>query len=190
LSLSIVKKILEEIEGASSEIVNLTSKLVQFPTVSPRGNTKECVDFIKSYMDNAGIETTIYERREGKSNICARIRGVSDSNVLWLGHLDVVPEGSFSEWTHNPYGGEVVGDRVYGRGASDDKGSCASAMVAANILSGVNKNQRCNAEFWFTCDEEVGAVDGARWLAEERKFHGDACIIGDGDAVGSLPEKI
>lgn len=174
----------EKVKRAEPDIVDLCSKLVKFPTVNPPGDTEKCVDFVKSYFDEVGIKTSIYKRAEGKSNICASIPGKSNAKVLWLGHLDVIHEGSRAKWSHDPYGGEIVDGRIYGRGSTDMKGSCAAAMVAAKIISTIGTDH-CNAEFWFTCDEEVDGEDGVSWLAKTGKFHGDVCIIGD--SSGACP---
>jgi len=181
-----IKWVKEEIERRRSELISLTSELIKFKTVVPPGETRDCVEYIRSYFDEAGIETKIYERRRNKANISAEVQGELDGRILWLGHLDVVPEGSHENWSYNPFGGEVVGNRIYGRGSSDMKGSCASAMVAAKVLSLIEEHCHPTVEFWFTCDEEVGAVDGARWLAEKGIFRGEVCIIGD--SFGSFPE--
>lgn len=49
-----------------------------------------------------------------------------------IGHLDVVPEGS--DWDHEPYGGELIEDRIYGRGAIDDKGPVIATFYAMKAL--------------------------------------------------------
>ena len=183
---SVIEKVKEEVEARRQEITDLCSSLVKFPTVNPPGKTREAVDFIQSYFEKAGIKTEIHERREGKANIRAVIPGGRKGKILWLGHLDVVPEGDRALWKYDPYGGVVVGERIYGRGSSDMKGSCASAMVAARILSALDPSHICTSEFWFTCDEETGAKDGVKWLAERGKLSGDVCIIGD--SLGLTPE--
>ena len=187
----ILAKIAEMAEKEKSKVAELTSRLVKFDTVAPPGETQECALFIKSYMEDLGAETYIYERRSRKTNLLARLKGGRKETIIWLGHLDVVPAGSPENWFYDPFGGQVTNCRVYGRGSSDMKGSCASAMVAAKILSSLqNDDQEIKRllptiDFWFTCDEEVGAIDGARWLSAEGLFNGSACIIGD--AFGSLP---
>ena len=169
---------LEKIESARNEITELTSELVRIPTPNPPGNTSECARLIRGYFEEHGIHTETYERSKGKTNIVARIEGTDAHTILWLGHLDVVPEGDASSWEQEPYGGRVIGDFIYGRGSSDMKGNCAAAMVAAKIL-GEGGKLRFNTEFWFTCDEEVGGMDGAEWLSKENIVKGDVCIIGD-----------
>ncbi|MEM2926578.1 MAG: ArgE/DapE family deacylase [Candidatus Bathyarchaeia archaeon] len=182
----IVEGIKADIEGSSKELTELCSKLVQFPTVVPPGYTRECVEFIEAYFRSLGLETEVHERRKDKTNLCVKVPGKRKGKILWLGHLDVVPEGS-EPWKYPPFSGKVMEGLVYGRGSSDMKGACASAMVAAKVLASLEESERSSVEFWFTCDEEVGAVDGARWLAESGRLKGDLCIIGD--SSGGMPSE-
>lgn len=177
-----MKRILSEAEATREEVVRLCSALIRFDSSHPEGRTDECVSYIQSYMDRHGIETEIHSRDPKKLNIVARIPGKTETKVLWVGHLDVVPIGKPEEWGHPPFGGEVEAGYIYGRGASDMKGACAAAMVAARLLNELGS--RNTVEFWFTADEEIGGGDGARWLAESGRFKGDICIIGDGTGGG------
>jgi len=172
-------------EHAREEVTELCSRLVQFNSAHPEGRTDECVDFIKKYMDDHGIANEVHSRNPLKPNIVAKVLGESKRKILWVGHLDVVPEGKPEAWTYPAYSGKVRDDGfIYGRGSSDMKGACAAAMVAARILSGLEEPLPNNVEFWFTADEEIGGGDGARWLAETNRFQGDVCVIGDGYSGG------
>ena len=181
-----INKILNQIESSTDDIAKLCSKLVQIPTPNPPGNTELCIKFIEEYFKEHNIPTEIYSRREGKANIVAKIEGESSTKILWLGHVDVVPEGNREFWKHDPYSGEIDDHSVFGRGSSDMKGSCASAMIAAKNLKELGKPPN-TVEFWFTCDEEIGGRDGAQWLAKDGLIKGDVCIIGD--SSGSTPRK-
>jgi succinyl-diaminopimelate desuccinylase len=179
------ERVLSEVEKAENEITELCSRLVQFNSAHPEGRTDECVAFIKEYFDKHGIESEIHSNNPTKPNIVATIPGTGDRKILWVGHLDVVPEGQVDAWAYSPYSGKITDDGfIHGRGSSDMKGACAGAMVAARILSELNEPLENNVEFWFTADEEIGGIDGARWLAEEKRFKGDICIIGDGNGGG------
>jgi len=175
-----IDKIIKEAEQAEQEVAELASALVKFNTAHPDGYTDECVAFIAEYFDELGIATESHANDPKKPNIVARLEGESDRTILWLGHLDVVPEGIPEQWTYPAYSGTVKGGRVYGRGSSDMKGACAAAMTAARLLGQLNDPLPNNVEFWFTSDEEIGGGEGATWLAESGKFKGDVCVIGDG----------
>jgi succinyl-diaminopimelate desuccinylase len=179
LNSRLVNSVIKEVEDNKSEVVNLCSKLVQFQTKNPPGITIDCANYIKEYFNKLRIPSKIYQRNEGKANICATLDGKKPGKIMYLMHLDVVPEGDRDLWGYDPYGGIVADGKVYGRGSSDMKGSGAAAMVAARILSKVDPNERCTIDFWFTCDEEIGGTDGAKWLAESGKFKADICLEGD-----------
>lgn len=76
-----------------------------------------------------------------------------------LGHLDIVPVGD--GWTQNPYGGDIVDGKVFGRGTSDDKGYVAAALyaMAAVKKAGIALNRK--VRLIMGCDEETGMQDMA-----------------------------
>ncbi len=179
------KKAMSEAEKAREEVARLCSRLVQFNSAHPEGRTVECAQFIKKYFDEHGIKNEVHTNDPVKPNIMGKISGSMGRKILWLGHLDVVPEGKPEGWTHPAYSGKITDDdRIWGRGASDMKGACSAAMVAARILNELEEPMDNSVEFWFTADEEIGGGEGARWLSESGRLKGDVCVIGDGNGGG------
>jgi succinyl-diaminopimelate desuccinylase len=170
--------LLRTLESREDEIATLCSELVKLPTPNPPGDTAACAAYIQRYFEAHDVPATIHARVDGKANLCARIAGADPRTLLWMGHIDVVPPGDPTAWRDNPYSGRIADGHVYGRGASDMKGSCAAAMVAATTLHDAG-TPPYTLEFWFTCDEEIGGQDGAKWLANDGRIDGDACLIGD-----------
>jgi len=181
-----IEEILLKVEGLSEEVVEVCSQLIQRPSENPPGRTDGCVEYIKGYFDGLGITNEVYQRDEGKPNIVARVKGSSGRKILWVGHNDVVPVGEPESWKYPPFSGTVADGKVWGRGASDMKGSNASSMIAARVLTEVGCPH--DVDFWFTADEEVGGGAGARWLADEKIFEGEVAIIGD--ASGCDPGQV
>ena len=176
-----LKKIIEEAEGSANEVAEVTSDLIKFNSSHPAGRTVECVEYIEKYLDEHGIPSEIHTKDPNKPNIVGKL-GSRGKKILWLGHLDVVPEGKLESWKFPPYKGTISEGKVWGRGSSDMKGSCAAAMVSARILSHLKTPN--TVEFWFTSDEEIGGGDGAKWLSETGRLKGDVCLIGDGEGGG------
>jgi len=170
-------------EEAENEVAELCSGLVKFNSAHPDGYTDEAVAYIKMYLDKHGVENEVHASDPKKPNIVARVKGKGKKKVIWVGHLDVVPEGKPENWTYPPYSGTIADGCVWGRGSSDMKGACAAAMVSARIINEM-KDVPNTVEFWFTADEEIGGGAGARWLAETGRFKGDVCVIGDGNGGG------
>jgi succinyl-diaminopimelate desuccinylase len=177
-----ITKVFTEVDKASREVAGLTSSLVKFNTAHPEGRTDEIVAYISEYFERNGIENEIFAQDPKKPNIVGKLPGKSTHKVLWVGHIDVVPEGKPEAWKYPAYDGIIKGSIVHGRGSSDMKGSCAAAMVSARILSKIKLPNP--VEFWFTADEEIGGGVGAKWLAESGRLKGDVCIIGDGNGGG------
>ena len=177
-----IAKVFAEADKASKEVAELTSGLVKFNSAHPEGRTDEIVPYIAEYLDKYGIEHEVHAKDPKKPNIVAKLPGKSNHKILWVGHIDVVPEGKPDAWKYPAYQGVIKGGIVHGRGSSDMKGSDAAALVSARILSKMRLPHP--VEFWFTSDEEIGGGAGAKWLAESGRFKGDVCIIGDGNGGG------
>jgi succinyl-diaminopimelate desuccinylase len=92
--------------------------------------------------------------------------GVGDEYVAVLGHLDTVPEGG--NWTHAPFGGELTEDRIYGRGALDDKGPALAALfgLKAVVESGLSLSRK--VRLIFGTNEETGSLDVRHYLSVEK----------------------
>ena len=71
-----------------------------------------------------------------------------------LGHLDVVPEGK--DWDYDPYGGQLVDDKIYGRGAIDDKGPTVAAFYAMKALKDAGIVPEKKVRLILGLDEETG----------------------------------
>lgn len=74
-----------------------------------------------------------------------------------LVHLDVVPAGD--GWTRDPFGATVEGDRLYGRGASDDKGPAVAALYAMHAVKTAGIPLKRKVRLILGCDEESGWED-------------------------------
>ena len=127
-------------------------------------------------------------------NLYAR-NGSEKPNLVFAGHTDVVPAGDEVAWRHPPFGGEVAGDRLYGRGAVDMKGGIACFVAAASDYLAANggKPKRGSISLLITGDEESVAVNGTvkllQWAAERgEKF--DHCILGEPSNVEVLGDTI
>ncbi len=114
-------------------------------------------------------------------NLYARI-GTEAPYLLFAGHTDVVPPGDEAAWQHGPFSGEIIEDRLYGRGAVDMKGGIA-AFVAATLAHLKDKGlPRGSIGFLITGDEEGPAINGTPKLLEWAAAQGeqfDHCILGE-----------
>jgi acetylornithine deacetylase len=77
--------------------------------------------------EDSGIPLLSYE---GRRSLVATRRGSGRRSLLFNGHVDVVSEEPADRWTRPPYGAEIEGSRLYGRGAADMKGGIAAMLLA------------------------------------------------------------
>ncbi|HEX5212913.1 MAG TPA: succinyl-diaminopimelate desuccinylase [Pseudolabrys sp.] len=130
---------------------------------------------------------------EDVENLYARI-GTSSPHLTFAGHTDVVPPGDETAWAHPPFGGEVDGGELHGRGAVDMKGGIACAVAAVlDHLAAKSGKVKGSISFLITGDEEGIAVNGTpkllQWAAERgEKF--DHCILGEPSNVKALGDTI
>ena len=154
-----------------SEAVELLQGLIRLDTTNPPGNETAAAELLRNYLESAGVECELHARIPERANLVARIRGRGDGpSLAMLSHTDVVLAEA-SEWERDPFGGERVGDDVWGRGALDMKGEVAASAVAMATLAREGWRGLGDLIFVAAADEEVGDGFGLEWLVTE---HPDA----------------
>ena len=137
----------------------LLQRLIRFNTVNPPGNEQAVQEFLRDLLTDAGFECELLGAVEGRPNLVARMAAASDGPTLCLlGHVDTVLAEP-SEWSVDPWSGELRDGCVWGRGALDMKSQVAAEAAAALAL--IEEGWRPEAGellLVFTCDEETGAV--------------------------------
>jgi acetylornithine deacetylase/succinyl-diaminopimelate desuccinylase-like protein len=153
------------------EVTELLQELIRIDTTNPPGNETPAAELLRDYLEDAGVSCELYAKIPERANLVARIPGRGDGpSLLLLSHTDVVLADA-SEWSADPFGGELRDGEVWGRGALDMKGQVAAEAVAIAALAREGFEPSGDLIFCATADEEVGAGFGASWLCEE---HGDA----------------
>jgi acetylornithine deacetylase/succinyl-diaminopimelate desuccinylase family protein len=166
----------EYFSNRGQEAVKLLSDLVAANTTNPPGNEAAAADAFERYLAEDGIPCERFERDPGRTNIAARV-GEGRPRLLIACHLDVVPAGD--DWGSDPFTARVEGGRVYGRGASDDKGPTAAALMAARFLKRHAPHLRGQFIVLGAADEERGSGVGLEWLLQEGKLTADMAIVPD-----------
>jgi acetylornithine deacetylase/succinyl-diaminopimelate desuccinylase-like protein len=150
------------------ETTAVLQRLVAFNTVNPPGNERPALEYLASYLGAAGFQTELLWANEDRPNLIATLSGAADGPALgFLGHVDTVLADA-SEWTHDPWSGDVADGFLWGRGAIDMKSQVAAEAVGAISLAGAGwRPARGQLKLMFVSDEETGGDLGARWLAEQ-----------------------
>jgi acetylornithine deacetylase/succinyl-diaminopimelate desuccinylase-like protein len=148
------------------EVTELLQELIRIDTTNPPGNETAAAELLREYLEESGVSCELYARIPERANLVARIPGRGDGpSLLFLSHTDVVLADA-SEWSADPFGGELRDGVVWGRGALDMKGQVAAEAVAIASLAREGFEPAGDLIFAATADEEVGAGFGAQWLCE------------------------
>jgi acetylornithine deacetylase/succinyl-diaminopimelate desuccinylase-like protein len=142
-------------------------RLIRFNTVNPPGDERVAQEWLAGLLRDAGFEVTLTGRTPERPNLVARLRGRADGPALCLlSHMDTVL-ATPSEWSHDPWSGDVADGFVWGRGALDMKNQTAAEVAAALDLA-QSGWRPARGDLLVVCvvDEETGGAEGARWLVD------------------------
>lgn len=168
----------DRIDDKRDDLIILTQDLIRIPTLNPPGRHYHdiCV-MLDKRLHARGFETQLI-RAEGtpgdserypRWNLIARKDGhAAGECVHFNSHHDVVEVGQ--GWTRDPFGAELDGDRIYGRGACDMKGGLAASIIATEAFIEEHRDYRGAIEISATADEESGGYGGVAYLAEQGVF--------------------
>ena len=153
-----------------AEATDVLATLIRFDTVNPPGNERECQEWLKRYLEDAGLECELLCAEDPeRPNLVARLRGEAEGPVLgYLSHVDTVLADP-ADWRHDPWSGEVHDGELWGRGAVDMKSqTAAEAVAAAQLARNGWRPPRGELKVISVVDEETGGRLGAQWLTEQR----------------------
>jgi len=162
----------------SLDPVKLTAELIRCPSVTP--SEGGALQLLEGVLSAAGFSCTRVDRN-GIPNLFARWGDKGVNTFGFNGHTDVVPVGDGKAWTHDPFGGEIHGGELWGRGATDMKSGVA-AFVAAAVDFVTTTPPAGAIVLTITGDEEGAGRDGTRALLDWMDAEGEAmsvCLVGE-----------
>lgn len=137
-------------------------------------------DTLEAFFAGTDVLVERYEPHPGRVSISFTVEGTDPSAepLTLLGHTDVVPVDK-DKWTTDPFGGELIDGRVFGRGATDMLYiTAAMAACVRDVARG--ERPRGTLTFVGCADEEARGGLGAKWLAEHGKFSWKNCLSEEG----------
>jgi succinyl-diaminopimelate desuccinylase len=171
------------IDAHFDDEIRFLQALVQVPTDTPPGNNSPHAERTAELLAGFGFSAERHAVPQAKvragglqsiTNLIVRRRFGDGPTVALNAHGDVVPPGE--GWTREPYGGEVVGDRLYGRAAAVSKSDFATYTFALRALESLAQSPHGCVELHFTYDEEFGGELGPGWLLEQGLTRPDLVI--------------
>ena len=159
------------IDAHFDEQVRFLQELVRVPTDTPPGNNAPHAERTAQLLKAFGFEAEQHavaapEVRsaglESITNLVVRRKYGAGRTIGLNAHGDVVPPGE--GWSHDPYGGEVIDGRLYGRAAAVSKCDFATFTFATRAIESLQAQLKGSVELYFTYDEEFGGELGPGWL--------------------------
>lgn len=179
------QRLLDAVEGGADRIARTLQDLIRFESVVQADPSMAgpgeglCQEYLAGRIGGLGFEIDLWEPDgpalyqkyrgkpgaqqgrtfEGRPILAGRLQGQGGGRSLLLtGHIDVVPPGPPSHWTHPPFGGVLEDGKIYGRGAVDMKGGVACMLMAVEMLRESGVALSGDVVFSTVVDEEIGGM--------------------------------
>ena len=175
------------IDAHFDEQVKFLQELVRVPTDTPPGNNAPHAERTAVLLHQFGFEAEKHpvpeqEVRdfglESATNLIVRRNYGPGKTIALNAHGDVVPPGE--GWTHDPYGGEIVDGKLYGRASAVSKCDFSTYTFAVRAVEALAKSSghtlKGGVELIFTYDEEFGGEVGVGWLLQKKLTRPDYLI--------------
>ena len=171
------------VDANFQEETQFLQALIQVPTDTPPGNNTPHAQRTAQLLEAMGLVTEQHEvpkqlvqdaGLESVTNLIVR-RQYGEGKIIALNaHGDVVPPGE--GWQHNPYGGEIEDEKIYGRAAAVSKSDFATYTFALRALESLGIELKGGIELMFTYDEEFGGEVGPAWILKNQLSKADLLI--------------
>jgi len=195
------------VDDNRERLLEMVRNLVRIPSENtpPVGAEAACQSYVADFLRSHGWEPHLYEvdqapgiythrffyagrQYAGRPNVGARKEGTGNGRSLLLsGHIDTVPKGT-QPWTRDPFGGEIEGNRLFGRGSNDMKGGIAINLFVIKALAELDLSLRGDLLFETVVDEEFGGVNGTL-AGRLQGFNADAAVISEPSFLRVCPAQ-
>jgi len=190
------EQVLKKIEGLNNDMVLFLQALVRQP--STLGNERSAQEIVFHKLKSIGLTAEMWEPRlselcvhpafapvewdyNRRPNVTGVLKGLGGGKSLALnGHIDVVSPEPLWGWSHDPWGAEIDGNRMYGRGTADMKGGIAMMVIA--LQSVINSGVKLNGDVYIetVIEEECGGNGALACRLRGHAAKADAAIVAEG----------
>jgi len=175
------KKVLKFVDNNLNGLVLQLQTLIRQPSVSAKNEgIEECAKLVAKIMKKSGISSEILRLKKGIAPVVygeVRSKKNPDKTILFYNHYDVQPAEPFDLWDDEPFSGKIRGNKIFGRGSSDDKGELITRIKAVEAYLKATGDVPCNVKFVVEGEEETGSAHIDKYLIKfKKKFSCDGVI--------------
>lgn len=174
----------EYIDQNKQRFLDELMDLLRIPSVSAdskyKGDVARCADAVKESLLKAGCDKAEICPTDGHPIVYGeKMIDPSLPTVLVYGHYDVQPPDPLELWHSGPFEPVIKDDKIYARGACDDKGQMYMHVKAMEVMTKTN-TQSCNVKFMIEGEEEVGSSNLGKFLeSNKEKLKADIVLVSD-----------
>jgi len=175
----LLEKVFKYIDTKAEEFVTDLVKLVRQPSVAAKGEgMQECAQLVAKMMKEVGVSARVLPEKDGNAVVYGEIKSkTSPKTLLFYNHYDVQPPEPLEEWKFGAFSGEIHEGKIYGRGASDNKGNFVSRLKAVEAFLRTQGDVPVNIKFVVEGEEEIGSPHLEPLIRENKRLlSADAAI--------------
>lgn len=175
-----------------NQAIELLTEITRFQTVAPRDKDglEACSESLKESFAQRGYRAATYAKN-GFPVVYASKEVGAAKTLLFYHHYDVQPEGSLELWSSSPWELTRRGDRLYGRGTSDDKGPLVCSIMGIEMLEELHGGLPVNIRFVVEGEEEAGSISLPDFAREKADFlKADGCVWEGVGAIQGSPGEV
>lgn len=158
--------------------------LIRIPSISSESAHKNdmilAAEYWKKSILDAGADFAEVSPTTGNPVVYGeKVIDPSYPTVIVYAHYDVMPVDPVSEWKTNPFEPVIIDEKIYARGADDDKGQ---GFMHAKAFEYLMKNNllKCNVKFMIEGEEEIGSPAMVEWCkSNKERLKGDIILVSD-----------
>ena len=175
------EKALKFIDQNKDSLLKDLQTLIHQPSISAKNEgIEECSILVSKILKKSGIKSEILcLGKNAAPLVYGEVKSKNNPNttLLFYNHYDVQPVEPLELWDDNPFSGKIIGNKIFGRGASDDKGELITRIKAVESYLKTYGDVPCNIKFVIEGEEENGSENIERYLKKyKKKFSCDGVV--------------
>jgi len=172
---------LKYVDSNLNNLISDLQILIRQPSVSAKNEgIEECVKLVTKLLKKSGLKSEILRLKKGVAPIVyGEIKSKKNptKTLMFYNHYDVQPAEPFDLWDDPPFSGIRKGNKIFGRGATDDKGELITRIKAVEACLKTTGDVPCNIKFVIEGEEETGSAHIEEYLKKyKKKFSCDGVI--------------
>jgi len=165
--------VLKHVDSNLNNLILDLQTLIRQPSVSAKNEgIEECAKLVKKLLQKSGLKSEILRLKKGVAPIVyAEIKSRQNptKTLMFYNHYDVQPAEPFDLWDYPPFSGTRKGNKIFGRGATDDKGELITRIKAVEAYLKTTGDVPCNIKFVIEGEEETGSAHIEEYLKKYKK---------------------